>query len=216
MLPRHFFVDKNVAIIINTTYTISNMNRLFKVILYVAVFGGILFLAAKYFHIWLFSQSEICPPEFCRVHKTDKNDNPIGASIPKDAGRSREELGEVIPPGLSGLPIDKNPLKVLESYIETVEENKDADDIRHTQATYAYITDTNALASANAFEAYLTKNGYTVTLDKDNVSGKVYNMSGNKISGSTEQLMTVRIVNQNQFENMVSVSLVVSDINKKQ
>jgi len=188
------------------------MSRNSKIFISILILLGLFSLIYKFY-----LSKEVCPPDKCKVYETDANGNSIDATFPKEAGRLHKDFIGTPPIGLpAGIPVDPKPLKILTSYMESVEANEGSNEPFHSQVTYSYITSQDATTLFGNFEKYLKDKGYNVNLDKASVDQPIYKLFGEKISAQTNQIITINIFRQNQFENMVSVSLVVSDINKKQ
>lgn len=193
------------------------MSRNFKIGGLVLILLVILFLLAKIFNISFLNRNQVCPPDKCKVYKTDVNGNSIDATFPKEAGRLHKDFIGTPPIGLpAGIPVDPKPLKILTSYMESVEANEGSNEPFHSQVTYSYITSQDATTLFGNFEKYLKDKGYNVNLDKASVDQPIYKLFGEKISAQTNQIITINIFRQNQFENIVSISFIVSDIAKSQ
>lgn len=160
-------------------------------------------------------KTEVCPPDKCKVYETGKNGQPIGTTIKPEPGRVRTDFSTA-PPGLpKDLPVDPKPTKVVTSYIETMVGDKSIGELPHTQITYSYITKQDVKTISDNLQNYLRKNNYDVQLNPEDPT-KMRAFYGHRISGPTDQSITVSIVQQNQFEQLVTISLIISAINKNQ
>ena len=195
-------------------------NNNFKIVGGVLVIVILVFLFAKFLNINFSGKNEICPPDKCKIYTVDDNGQPINLPFVQEKGRVRSDFAPNVPPELpKDIPIDPKPLKVISSYEETLASSKTENG--HIQITYSYITSQRITIASGNFEQYLKDNGYSVSVGKTEFSQGVYTLFGHKqigdkISGQFDQSITISIASQNQFENIVSISMIISDINKNQ
>ena len=180
------------------------MSRLFKIVLSIFILAGIIFFAVKFFNPGQYSQN-VCPPDKCSYNKEAK---PTTASFKAEPGRLREDFSAIPPNFPKDIPTDPKPIKVVQSYTETAPGDKGSGEPSHRQTTYIYITSQDALTSAKDFEKYLKENKYDVSVGKIDSKEPTYSFYGHKTSGTFEQSITISIVTENQFERLVTISLV--------
>ena len=186
-----------------------------KIIISVLILLAVI-LALYFFNLGSFGR-EICPPSQCKIYATDANGNSIGMSSPEEAGRLHKDFIGIPPTGLpSGIPVDPKPLKILTSYVESVEANESSNEPFHSQVTYSYITSENATKVFENFKKYFIGRGYSVSLEKVIPNDPTYRLFGQRNSGETYTIATLSVVAQNQFESIIHVSLVTSEIIKNQ
>src|SRR3989344_2071903 len=185
-----------------------------KILISILILALVL-LAIKFFKHGPFAQ-EVCPPDHCQVYKNISDSKPASLAFAQEEGRVRDDFFPALPPGLpENMPIDANPLQVLNSYAETIEDKEQ--DTKHIQITYQYITSQKATTAKQNFENYLNKNGFKPTVTKQNFDLLTYTLFGHKIVGDKaskqfDQSVTVSIATRNQFESNVSISAIISDI----
>jgi hypothetical protein len=190
------------------------MSRRSKIVDTVFILIGVFFLISKIFNLPpFFSKFEVCPPDECKIYEIGEAGQPIGTVIKGEPGRTRTDFTSA-PAGLpKGIPVDYKPMKVVASYMETLDGNKSSGEGSHTQITYSYVTKQNLTTTPDNFEKYLNKNNYAVQVSKENPS-LLTAFYGHRVSGPFDQSIIVSIVPQNQFEQLETVSLIISEINK--
>ena len=192
------------------------MHRSLKIIFLIIVLVGALFLVSKFFYSSLSGEKEVCPPGKCVLFNGDPSDL---ASKPED-GRTRQDFANKPPSGFPpSFPIDLKPVKIVDSYKETVEGTEIED--AHEQTTYSYITLKSAVSISASFEKYLKDNGYEVTVNQDDSNQLTYNVFGSKTIGDTSKshvshTVNISAVTQNQLETFVTVSMIGTNIIKNQ
>ena len=171
------------------------MRHHLKLVLTVLILGAALFVLGIIFD-FNFS-GEVCPPSQCVFSKNGQ------LAVGTETGRTREDFSPAVPPGLpSDLPIDFNPLQVLGSYQETMEGDKKEGELSHTQITYIYTSEKQSGVIMAGFEKYFKNKGFKVTFSENELS-----LSAEK----TFELATVTVATQNQFERLVTVSLIFTE-----
>lgn len=171
-----------------------------------------LFLLARFFNFGHWFRPEICPPDKCISFR---DVDPLLVSFKQEPGLLHKDFLPSMPPGLpSDMPIDFESLRVVKSYTETMEANQEEGELGSTQITYAYITSQNSKTVSDSFAKYLKKDNYAVSANEGLPDQPINYLSGNKASSHSNQIVTVSIANQNQFERLVNISLIISPINK--
>ena len=173
-----------------------------------------LFLVARFLNFGHWFRPEVCPPDKCTSFK---DVDPLLVSSRQEPGRAHKDFLPSVPPGLPGnMPIDSKPLQVVKSYTETMQANKDNGELGSTQITYSYITSQNTKTVIDNFEKYFKKDNYTVNARETPPNQSISYLSGHKISLQSDQLVTISVANQNQFERLVNISLIISPVAKNQ
>lgn len=166
------------------------------------IVAGAVILMAVFFGIkFLFfgsSQPEICPPDQCQFSKKAK------PPLTQEPGRIRQDFLPNPPDLPTGLPVDKNPIAITQSYTETMEGDKAEQELRHIQTTYAYVTQKDGAKIASEFENYFRGLDFDVTKNKDK-NIPLYTVQAEK---GTDVLANVTIATRNQFQRLVTVSLI--------
>ena len=186
------------------------MSHRSKIIASIFILVGLFFLVSKVFNLGPYSKAPICPPGLCHIYQTDQSGKPIGTTIKQEEGRLRTDFASSTPPGFpKGLPFDPKPLRVAQSYVETMKGNDNTGEPSHSQITYAYITSQNAKMIADNFKGYLRINGYEVTVSKGNSDSEHF-LSGHIISGPSIKSINISVVGFSQFERFVTVSMIIA------
>ena len=191
------------------------MSRFFKIFLTIFIIAIVLLFVARFFHLDQYLKQQACPSDSCTYNK---NADARSMVFKPEPGRTHQDFAPAIPPVFpKGVPVDPKPLKVLQSYVETMQNSDDEAGVApHTQITYVYITNQSMTMMADNFEKYLAKNKYDINKNPEN-SQTQYFLSGRKVSGSLDESIIVNIVAQNQFEKLVTISvLIASASNPKQ
>ena len=192
------------------------MSRNFKITAAIALVIIVLLFVTKGLHVWPFAQ-EVCPPDKCRIYKTGPDGQPIGVSFPEETGRTHNDFAPLPPPGLpEGMPIDPKPITVVSSYVESVQ-GDEASGNGHAQITYVYRTTQRVLVAFEKFKHYLQDKGYSVSSNTVESSQLTYTLSGHKIVGDKtirqfNEAINISIAVQDQFANMVRISVIFSGI----
>jgi len=187
------------------------MSRNSKIFISIVILLAV-FLAIKFFNLGPFGH-EVCPPDKCTY--TVSTDGQTMSTPNNEEGRVHQDFGNIPPTGFpSKLPVDPKPLKIISSYLESVAGTLEEE--AHRQITYSYITSQSSTVISLNFEKYLKAEGYDVTLYKENSKPTNFTISGIKKSDNINESITVSVATQNQFENIVTISMIFSDINKNQ
>src|SRR3989344_1904839 len=190
------------------------MSRVLRIFLLILVVGTVLFLVSKFFNINFFKKTQVCPPEKC-TYTVGENGKVGRAPILNEEGRVRKDFENAPPLGFPPkFPIDQKPLKVISSYIETVPATLEEDGYK--QITYSYITSQSSTVISANFDKYLKTEGYDVSLYKENPKSTNFTISGIKKIDIISESITISVATQNQFENIVTISMIVSSITQNQ
>lgn len=175
------------------------MRHYLKLVLIILALLAVLFGLSKVFDLTPFNK-EVCPPSKCTFSK----DGQV-VSI-QEKGRVRQDYTPNPPPGLpADLPVDSQPLRVLGSYQEAmIGDQKEGEEI-HTQITYIYTSQKQASRIMADFEAFFKEKGFSLTVSDNKLS-----LGGEKFSKLTTELVSLSVATQNQFERLVTFSLIIS------
>jgi hypothetical protein len=188
------------------------MGHVSKILVGIAVLVGVLFLVTKIFDINLFSK-EVCPKDECTFSTDATAEGSL--AVKTEDGRTREDFSTIPSDFPKDLPVDKNPVKVLESYKETVEASPEDPFSAHTQSLYSYVSKESANTIATKFETYLKKNGFTVTKSINTVGQISYSVFARKVlEKTTNQVISVTVTNQSQTEPVVMISMIQNTISQ--
>src|SRR3989344_3095514 len=179
-----------------------------KPILFVLTFFAVLgaFLFSDYFFNNPFPK-EICPPEECTIYKLDGSGQPIGAK-PLDAlekGRTRETYENQNPDFPAGLPIEQEPLEVLESFKESAPGDESEGELSHDQLTYSYFSSKESEDIISSFKNYLEAEGYKIA-EYSADAGKVKSLGGLKEETKVIRLIHLSVNSQYDGKRLVNVS----------
>lgn len=161
--------------------------------------------------VWQFRQGpkraeEVCPPNKC-TYSTEPPPASFKAAQ-MEPGRYRQDFAPKLPPDFPpDIPIDPNPVKVLQSYVESMVETEGENVVSHAQMTYMYVTKQTTEMIIGNIEKYLQKNNYEVGVSEWNT------LSGRFVEGPITRSLTVFVSYQNQFERRVSISYIVGVYN---
>lgn len=183
------------------------MRHNLKLIFWILILTGVFFLLAKFFD---FGREPIpaSDPSLLKSVAAGGSGNQFDDIFVPESGRLIEDFLPGIPTDFpKDMPIDQNPIQVLKSYSERmVRGNTDEGELFHNQNTYAYVTRQDANSIADAFEKYLKENDFDVSKNSGYSFLTVY--------GERKDIFTtigVNIYTQNQFEQLVTISVLNSE-----
>jgi len=150
-------------------------------------------------------------------HTSKKLDNgqtnllPFSTSTPlnlPEPGRALTDYSPNVPPGLPvGLPIEKNPLDVIYSYVETYTGDQKLNEKPHSQITYAYVTTNSAKAVGDAFVKYFTADGYKIIKNYKSSPVPLYTINAvDKSKAGVSINFSATVYNEKLNQQIITVS----------
>ncbi|MDP3763223.1 MAG: hypothetical protein Q8Q92_01010, partial [bacterium] len=178
------------------------MRHNLKIVIAILILLAVLFFLLKFFDVSPAYQPVI-DPSLQKSYSAYANGDPIGTALPPEPGRVRVNSFPSLPPGFpDGLPIDPNPIRVVQSYKETMDGDQKEGVLSHTQLTYIYVTGQSAVSVSGAFEKYFKDLDLDVSKKNE---GSVYTVYGETKDSSLS--ININISSENQFERLVAISI---------
>lgn len=179
------------------------MRHNLKLVVWILILIGVLLVLSRFFD---FSREPelVSDPSLRKSVAADAYGNPVGTMVLPEPGRVVKNFFPALPEGFpADMPIDPLPVRVVKSYMETMEGDRKEGELRHTQLTYAYITQQNGSSMADVFEKYLKDKNFEVDKNED---GSLWTIFGETEDSTLTVNITIFL--QNQFERLVTVSII--------